>query len=148
MVKEALAPDGVWFGPVAMQPGKPQGYGRVGEDRIPILTLPGNPVSSYISFEVFVLPALRKLMGKQPYSRPLRTARLTRAVTSPPGRQQYLRGEIGVDTKGPFATPVGGPGSHLVGDLAASNCLVVVPADATAITAGEQVQVLALDEEF
>ena len=61
IVKEALATDGVWFGPVAMQPGKPQGYGRVGEDRIPILTLPGNPVSSYISFEVFVLPALRKL---------------------------------------------------------------------------------------
>jgi molybdopterin molybdotransferase len=148
VVKEALAPEGVWFGPVAMQPGKPQGYGRVGEDRVPIVTLPGNPVSSYISFEVFVLPALRRLMGKEPYSRPTRAARLTRDVTSPPGRRQFMRGETGVDSRGAYAAPVGGPGSHLVGDLAASNCLIVVPEDVTAVAAGEQVQVLALDEEF
>jgi molybdopterin molybdotransferase len=148
VVKEALAPEGVWFGPVAMQPGKPQGFGRVGEDRIPILTLPGNPVSSYISFEVFVLPALRKLMGKAPYSRPSRIARLTRDVTSPAGRRQYLRGELGVDSRGTYAAPVGGPGSHLVGDLAASNCLIVVPENVTAMTAGDPVEVLPLDEEF
>ena len=81
VVKEALSPLGtVWFGPVAMQPGKPQGFGVVGEDRIPIFTLPGNPVSSYISFEMFVLPALRKLMGKAPYSRPTTRARLTHGV--------------------------------------------------------------------
>ena len=64
MVKEALrrsAPCG--SAPVAMQPGKPQGFGVVGEDRTPIFTLPGNPVSAYISFEVFVLPAIRQLMG-------------------------------------------------------------------------------------
>ena len=56
----------VWFGGVTMQPGKPQGFGIVGEDETPIFTLPGNPVSSYISFETFVLPAIRKLMGKTP----------------------------------------------------------------------------------
>ena len=57
MVKEVLRALGtVWFGEVAMQPGKPQGFGVVGEDETPIFTLPGNPVSSYISFEVFVLP--------------------------------------------------------------------------------------------
>ena len=148
VVKEALAPDGVWFGPVAMQPGKPQGYGRVGEDRIPILTLPGNPVSSYISFEVFVLPALRKLMGKQPPSRRPRTARLTRALTSPAGRRQFMRGEVGTDGRGLYAAPVGGPGSHLVGDLAAANCLIVVPEATTALDAGDEVDVLVLDEEF
>nr|WP_246355323.1 molybdopterin-binding protein [Nocardioides ungokensis] len=71
VVKEALRPTGtVWFGGVAMQPGKPQGFGLVGEDETPIFTLPGNPVSSYISFEMFVLPAIRKLMGKAPYTRP------------------------------------------------------------------------------
>ena len=65
VVKEALAPLGtVWFGGVGMQPGKPQGFGVVGEDETPIFTLPGNPVSSYVSFETFVLPAIRKLMGK------------------------------------------------------------------------------------
>ena len=61
----------MWFGPVGMQPGKPQGFGHVGEDRTPIFTLPGNPVSSYVSFEQFVLPAIRKLMGLTPYSRPV-----------------------------------------------------------------------------
>src|SRR5688572_4713053 len=82
VVKEALTPLGtVWFGPVAMQPGKPQGFGVVGEDRVPIFTLPGNPVSSYISFEMFVLPALRKLMGRTPYSRPTVAARLTHAIS-------------------------------------------------------------------
>ena len=76
VVKEALAPLGtVWFGGVAMQPGKPQGFGTVGEDAVPIVTLPGNPVSSYISFEQFVLPAIRRLMGRTPYIRPEADAR-------------------------------------------------------------------------
>ena len=146
VVKAALASEGVWFGPVAMQPGKPQGYGRVGEDRVPIFTLPGNPVSAYISFHVFVLPALRKLMGKAPYAAPTVTARLTGALGSPAGRRQYRRGDIGTDEQGPFVTPVGGAGSHLVGDLASANCLIVVPEDATSVEAGESVDVLMLEE--
>ena len=81
VVKEALQPLGsVWFGPVSMQPGKPQGFGVVGEDRIPIFTLPGNPVSSYISFEMFVLPALRKLMGMDEVEAPAATASLLDAA--------------------------------------------------------------------
>jgi molybdopterin molybdotransferase len=149
VVKEALAPLGtVWFGGVAMQPGKPQGFGVVGEDQTPIFTLPGNPVSSYVSFEMFVLPAIRALMGLHPYSRPTARARLTHGVSSPAGRRQFLRGEYAVDRGGPAVTPVGGPGSHLIGDLAASNALVVVPEDVTSLAAGEQVQVLLLDDEF
>jgi molybdopterin molybdotransferase len=149
VVKEALAPSGnVWFGPVAMQPGKPQGFGLVGEDRVPIFTLPGNPVSSYISFEMFVLPALRKLMGRTPYSRPSTRARLTHGVSSPAGRRQFLRGSYELGRGGPTVTPVGGAGSHLVGGLADANALVVVPEDTTSVAAGEQVQVLVLDEEF
>lgn len=149
VVKEALSPLGtVWFGPVAMQPGKPQGFGHVGDDRTPIFTLPGNPVSSYVSFEQFVLPAIRKLMGRTPYARPTVRARLTHAISSPAGREQLVRAEYEVDSSGPCATPVGGHGSHLIGDLASSNALVVVPAEVTAVAAGEQVQVLRLDEEF
>jgi molybdopterin molybdotransferase len=149
VVKEALRPLGtVWFGPVAMQPGKPQGFGHVGDDRTPIFTLPGNPVSSYVSFEQFVLPAIRKLMGLTPYARPAVPARLTHAISSPAGREQMVRAEYDVDAAGPCVTPVGGHGSHLIGDLASSNALVVVPADVTAVAAGEQVQVLRLDEEF
>ena len=149
VVKEALAPLGtVWFGPVAMQPGKPQGFGVVGEDETPILTLPGNPVSAYISFELFVLPALRKMMGKRPFSRESTRARLTHGVSSPDGRRQFLRGSYDTGRGGPVVEPVGGAGSHLVGDLAQANCLIVVPEDVTAVSAGEQVQVLLLDGEF
>jgi len=149
VVKEALSPLGtVWFGGVAMQPGKPQGFGVVGEDETPIFTLPGNPVSSYVSFEQFVLPALRKLMGRGPYTRPTVQARLTHSVTSPEGRRQFLRGELSVEQGALCVSPVGGQGSHLIGDLASSDALIVVPDEQTSLSAGETVQVLALDEEF
>ena len=149
VVKEALAPLGsVWFGPVGMQPGKPQGFGVVGEDRTPIFTLPGNPVSSYISFEMFVLPAIRKLMGKTPYSRPATWAKLTHTISSPAGRRQFVRAEYARDRGTPYVTPVGGHGSHLIGDLASSNALVEVHEDITSVPAGEQVQVLLLDVDF
>lgn len=145
VVKEALSPLGtVWFGPVKMQPGKPQGFGTVGEDDTPIFTLPGNPVSSYISFQMFVLPALRKMMGLRPYVRPTTEARLTKGFSSPAGRRQFMRGTYANRT----VTPAGGPGSHLIGDLATADCLIVVPEDQTSVLAGDQVQVLRLDEEF
>jgi molybdopterin molybdotransferase len=153
VVKEALSPLGtVWFGGVAMQPGKPQGFGVVGEDATPIFTLPGNPVSSFISFEMFVLPALRRMMGRLPYTRPTVAATLTHAVSSPPGRAQYLRGELSDGPTErqarPMVSPVGGPGSHLVGDLAQANALIVVPSETTSVAAGETVTVVPLEQEF
>jgi molybdopterin molybdotransferase len=148
VVKEALRREGVWFGPVAMQPGKPQGFGLVGPGKTPIVTLPGNSVSSYVSFEMFVLPAIRTLMGLTPVSRPTVAARLSRGVSSPPGRRQFLRGRAGTDDQGPYVEPVGGAGSHLIGALAAADCLVVVPEETTSVPAGERVQVLMLDRDF
>jgi molybdopterin molybdotransferase len=150
VVKEALREEGVWFGGVAMQPGKPQGFGLVGPEGrgVPIVTLPGNSVSAYISFEVFVLPAIRTLMGLTPTSRPLVEARLTRAMTSPAGRRQFMRGEVGTDAGGRYVDPVGGPGSHLIGALAEANSLIVVPEDATELAEGDRVQVVVLDGEF
>jgi molybdopterin molybdotransferase len=150
IVKEVLRGQGVWFGPVAMQPGKPQGFGLLdaGDRRVPIVTLPGNSVSSYISFEMFVLPAIRTLMGLTPVSRPTVDARLTHGVRSPEGRRQFLRGRAGTDEQGAYVEPVGGPGSHLVGALSEANCLIVVPEDVTALGQGGRVQVLMLDAEF
>jgi molybdopterin molybdotransferase len=150
IVKEALRGEGVWFGGVAMQPGKPQGFGLVGPEdhRVPIVTLPGNSVSAFISFEMFVLPAIRTLMGQLPVSRPLRDARLTAAMTSPEGRRQFMRGMAGVDAQGRYVVPVGGPGSHLIGALAEANSLIVVPEEATSLSRGDRVQVLILDEGF
>ncbi|HEX4687290.1 MAG TPA: gephyrin-like molybdotransferase Glp [Nocardioides sp.] len=149
VVKEALAPLGtVWFGGVAMQPGKPQGFGTVGEDAVPIVTLPGNPVSSYISFEQFVLPAIRRLMGRAPYTRPSADAVLTHAFASPQGRRQFARGVLSVVDGRLAVTPVGAQGSHMIGDLAESDSLIVVPESVTSVAAGETVTVLPLDEDF
>ncbi len=149
VVKEALRPLGtVWFGRVAMQPGKPQGFGVVGEDATPIFTLPGNPVSAYVSFQVLVLPVLRKLMGRTPHERPRTRARLTAPLASTVGRRQYVRARYRVEEQGPVVSPVGGHGSHLIGDLATANALLVVPEASTGIAAGTQVEVLVLDEEY
>ena len=131
-----------------MQPGKPQGFGFVGEDATPIVTLPGNPVSSYVSFEVFVLPALRKMMGRLPYRRPMVRALCSQGFASIPGRQQYIRAQFEIDGKGAHAAPIGGHGSHLVGDLSEANALIVVPPEVTSVQGGSQVQVLVLDRDF
>jgi molybdopterin molybdotransferase len=149
VVKEVLSELGtVSFGEVAMQPGKPQGFGFVGEDSTPIFTLPGNPVSSYVSFEVFVVPAIRRMMGRLPYRRPMVRALASQGFSSAPGRTQFVRAAFEIDGKGAHVAPVGGHGSHLMGDLSEANALIVVPEDVTAVTAGEQVQVLVLDRDF
>ncbi|MGZ4504779.1 MAG: molybdotransferase-like divisome protein Glp [Nocardioidaceae bacterium] len=149
VVKEVLSELGtVAFGEVAMQPGKPQGFGFVGEDSTPIFTLPGNPVSSYVSFEVFVVPAIRRMMGRLPYRRPMVRALASQGFSSAPGRTQFVRAAFEIDGKGAHVAPVGGHGSHLMGDLSEANALIVVPEDVTTVSAGEQVQVLVLDRDF
>jgi molybdopterin molybdotransferase len=149
VVKEVLSELGtVSFGEVAMQPGKPQGFGFVGEDSTPILTLPGNPVSSYVSFEVFAVPALRRMMGRPPYRRPLVKATCIQGFSSIPHREQYVRGRFTIDAGGAQVAPVGGHGSHLMGDLSEANALIVVPADTTDVPADSQVRVLVLDRDF
>ncbi len=149
VVKDVLGRLGtVQFTEVGMQPGKPQGFGTIGEDDTPIFTLPGNPVSSYISFEVFVLPAIRRMMGKLPYRRPLVQAQLTDGFSSPDGRRQFVRGAFDVTSEGAQVSPVGGHGSHLIGSLSQSNALIVVPETTTSVDAGAIVDVLVLDRNF
>jgi molybdopterin molybdotransferase len=149
VVKEVLSELGtVHFGEVAMQPGKPQGFGVVGEDATPIFTLPGNPVSSYVSFEVFVVPAIRRMMGRMPYRRPLVRALCQQGFSSAPGKRQFVRAQFEIDPQGARVVPVGGHGSHLVGDLSDANALVVVPEDVTRVDPGSMVQVMVLDREF
>jgi molybdopterin molybdotransferase len=141
VVKAALR-DRLWFGDVAMQPGKPQGFGTV--DGVPVFTLPGNPVSAYLSFQLFVLPALRTLQGRHRVSLPLHTARCSKGFGSAYGKRQFVRAAYDAGR----VVPVGGHGSHLLGDLAAANALIVVPEETTEVRAGDTVQVLLLDEEF
>jgi len=143
VVKQVLSTLGtVEFTRVAMQPGMPQGFGTVGEDRIPIFTLPGNPVSAYVSFELFIRPAIEKMMGRTGTRKPV-DAFCLKAFDSPRGKRQYARGIYNAD--GRTVRPVGGHGSHLVGDLALANCLIVVPEHVTRVIDGDDVQVIMLD---
>jgi molybdopterin molybdotransferase len=149
VVKETLSALGtVSFDKVAMQPGKPQGFGRVFDEQKPIITLPGNPVSAYVSFEVFVLPAIRRLMGRTPYRRPMVHAVLASDLQSRPGVRQYVRGIFEVTHRGAKVTPIQGHGSHLMGALAKSNALIVVGEDETALNLGDTVRTLVLDRPF
>jgi molybdopterin molybdotransferase len=140
VVKDAFpagAP-GVEFVKVAMQPGMPQGAGRTGSG-CPIVTLPGNPVSALVSFEVFIRPALRAAMGMAEPDRPQRTAILTEALTSPRGKRQFRRGVC--DPGAGTVTSYGPPASHHLRWLASSNCLLDIAEDVTDLAAGQRVDV-------
>ncbi|MFI7694180.1 gephyrin-like molybdotransferase Glp [Nonomuraea sp. NPDC049655] len=138
-VKEALSPLGtVRFEKVAMQPGMPQGFGVLGDDRVPIFALPGNPVSSFVSFMLFVRPALDKMRGLPTETAPV-TAYVTAALRSPSGRRSYLRGVLSSDGT---VAPVHGQGSHQLAALASANALIVVPEDVTEVPGGSEVEVI------
>jgi molybdopterin molybdotransferase len=146
VVKEVLGKLGtVEFLEVAMQPGKPQGFGVVGEDATPIFTLPGNPVSAYVSFEMFVVPALHKLTGREPVQRVLTTATVQSSLRSMRGKQQLVRASVQLDADGVRVTPVGGAGSHLIAGLAQADSLIVLAEGVTHVDQGDQVPVLLLD---
>ncbi|MGX2995242.1 molybdotransferase-like divisome protein Glp [Streptomyces sp. JNUCC 64] len=152
VVKEALSAlgdedgpgGGVDFRVLAMQPGKPQGFGSVGPEHTPLLALPGNPVSSYVSFALFVRPAIRALMGLEDLHWPTTRAvlRADRTLSSPAGRAQYLRGRHDADSG--EVVPVGGAGSHLVAALAHADALIVVPSEVTSVEPGTEVDVVVL----
>jgi molybdopterin molybdotransferase len=145
VVKEALAEIGtVEFQPVAMQPGRPQGFGHIG-DHVPIFCLPGNPVSSLVSFEAFVRPAIRKLLGKRNLQRATIDALALEEADSPRGLRQYRRGVLHREAGGGYSVSfMGGPGSHLIASMALSNCLVVIDEERTRVEAGDRVTVIPL----
>jgi len=145
-VKEVLSRLGtVEFTKVAMQPGMPQGFGTIGPDSTPIFTLPGNPVSAFVSFEVFVRPAIRRMLGVQQLYRALVRATLTEPIAKSEGKRSYVRARIEVRDGAYAVTPVGGMGSHLVADLALANSFIVVPEHVTAVPAGSTVSVMMLE---
>ncbi|MEV8389756.1 MULTISPECIES: gephyrin-like molybdotransferase Glp [unclassified Streptomyces] len=150
VVKEALSDvgdedepgGGVDFRKLAMQPGKPQGFGSIGPEHTPLLALPGNPVSSYVSFELFVRPAIRALMGREDVHRPVVRATLAagKTLSSPAGRRQFLRGTY--DAEEGTITPVGGAGSHLIAALAHADALIVIPEESVSVEPGTDVDVV------
>ena len=146
VVKDALGAGGpatsgwsgeVDFVKVAMQPGMPQGAGSV--NGMPIITLPGNPVSALVSFEVFVRAPLRTAMRLPDPDRPRRTAVLSEDLTSPPGKRQFRRGVLDRDSA--TVTSYGPPASHHLRWLASANCLLEIDEDVTEVAAGSPVHV-------
>ena len=127
----------VEFVKVAMQPGMPQGAGSV--NGTPIITLPGNPVSALVSFEVFIRAPLRSAMGLPNPERPRRTAVLAEDLTSPRGKRQFRRGVL--DRDAGTVTSYGPPASHHLRWLASANCLLEIDEDVAEVTAGSPVQV-------
>lgn len=170
VVKSALGTLGtVEFTKVAMQPGKPQGFGTIGPRSTPVFTLPGNPVSALVSLEVFVVPALRRMAGRDPREVPLVDAVVEAGWSSPPGRTQFARailtrtdtastgdgsgGTEGADAEHANAGRVdtgytvrgaGGQGSHMLASLAQANALAIVPAETTRVVAGDRLRCLPL----
>jgi len=146
-VKEVLSRLGtVTFTKVAMQPGMPQGVGTLGREATPIFTLPGNPVSALVSFEVFVRPAIRRMRDERELHRPTVSAVVAEGWTSPPGRRQFVRGVLEPDGAGWVVRPVaGGHGSHLVAQLAEATCLAVVPEDVTDVKPGDELRCMVLE---
>jgi molybdopterin molybdotransferase len=149
VVKDAFGRDGdqgVEFVKVAMQPGMPQGIGRVAGATI--VTLPGNPVSALVSFEVFIRSPLRRAMGLPDPDRPHRPAVLTETLTSPRGKRQFRRailespkGQGGLERQVGSVTGYGPAASHHLRWLASANGLLDIPEDVEEVSAGTLLQV-------
>ncbi len=150
VVKDSLV-DEVEFVKVAMQPGMPQGSGRVAgaagsatsSPGTPIITLPGNPVSALVSFEVFIRAPLRAAMGLPHPDRPRRTAELTESLRSPGGKRQFRRGVH--DSESDTVTSYGPPASHHLRWLASANCLLEIDEDVVELAPGSPVRVWDLE---
>jgi molybdopterin molybdotransferase len=116
---------------------------RQGEhDRVPIFTLPGNPVSAYVSFQVFVRPAIGALQDYDGLGLETVRAEVTGPLRSPPSRRSFLRGVL--DRSAGRVEPLTGQGSHQVATLGKANALIVVPEWAVKMAAGETADVLVL----
>ena len=147
VVKAALQQLGtITFRKVAMQPGMPQGFGTIAlaaaGDRVPIFTLPGNPVSAYVSFQVFARPAIAALQGYGGLGLKKVQAELTGPLRSPAGRRSFLRGVL--DRAAGKVTPLTGQGSHQIATLGKANALVVVPEWVVQMSEGDTAEVLVL----
>jgi len=143
-VKAVFAERGTMdFWRVAIRPGKPVAFGHWGQTVF--FGLPGNPVSSMVTFELFVRPALRKMRGLTETARPAVTARLTEDARHAPGRQSYQRAVVTWEGSGCRVTPTRRQGSGMMRSMVQANALLVIPADVSTLPVGEAVTVLLLD---
>jgi len=134
------------FWKVAMKPGKPLAFGTI--EGKPVFGLPGNPVSSMVSFEQFVRPSLLKMMGHRQLFRPVIEATLKEDIRKEPGRRHFIRAQVSFEKDGYFVTVTGSQGSGILKSMVRANGLIVIPEDREIVRAGERVKVQLLDRSL
>jgi molybdopterin molybdotransferase len=133
------------FTPIAMHPGPVQGFGRLGRDGVPVICVPGEPTSALVSFEVFVRPAIRLMLGKRQLFRRTVQAISATQLVSPLGYRQYLHGTVMRHPDGGYVVePVGDGTEAQLARMARANCLIVVDEDVTEVAPGGLVTVMPL----
>jgi len=149
MVKDVLVREGeIDFWTVAMKPGKPLAFGlfRSGRRRIPHIGLPGNPVSSMVSFELFARPAILKMMGKTNWQKPvIRAIAKERIVNRNDPRRYFARCIVSEEDGRYYASLTGPQGSGILSSMAAANGLTVIPEDVDVVEPGDEITVMMLD---
>ena len=152
MVKDVLASEGeITFWTVRMKPGKPLAFGTFrgvakngNPKRVPHLGLPGNPVSSMVTFELFARPAMLKMMGKKNLAKPVVEAVLEEPAVNTDGRRLYIRAIVTRRDGQYYASLTGPQGSGILTSMSLANGLVIVPEDTASVEAGEVVKVIML----
>ena len=149
IVKEVLNERGEMnFWSVRMRPAKPLAFGHlngsVGKN-IPLLGLPGNPVSAMVAFEMFARPAIRTMLGRTKIPRPMVDGVLTGPIRNEDGRRVYARVEVELKDGVYQATPTGPQGSNILTSMSRANGLAICPEDLSGKDAGEPVQIIMLD---
>jgi molybdopterin molybdotransferase len=137
---------GMVFWKVAMRPGQPLAFGTIEEK--PVFGLPGNPVSSMISFEQFVRPSLLKMMGHRQLFRPFIEAILKEEIRKISGRRYFVRGSVSFEKDQYFVTTTGEQGSGILRSMVKANGLIIIPEDQEIARAGDKVKVQLLDRNF
>jgi molybdopterin molybdotransferase len=148
LVKEIMQEMGnsMQFWQVAMQPGRPLAFGAL--NGVPIVGLPGNPVSAMVSFEQFVRPAILKMLGHINLFRRTVQARIEEDIEKKQGSRHFIRALIHCDGKGYTVVTTGKQGSGILKSMVRTNGLIILPEDATAVRKGEMVTVQLQDDSL
>jgi molybdopterin molybdotransferase len=142
-VKAALEErGGLDFWRIAIKPGKPLAFGRLGDALL--FGLPGNPVSSLVTFELFVRPALRKLAGCEDVTRPLVSAVLATSLSHERGRREFVRARLTWREDRYVATPTGTQGSHRLSSLAGADAYLIAHEERGDYAIGESLPAMLL----
>jgi molybdopterin molybdotransferase len=146
VVRDALVAAGVAleFWKIKMKPGKPVAFARAG--RVPVLGLPGNPVSAWVTFELFVRPGLRKMLGDPRPERPRIRVQLADDIKRSPGRTEFARARLSRGPEGPVAQLSSRQGSGSLPSLVDVDALVVIPAERDVLPAGEWLEAVLLTD--